>query len=548
MGYLIGRVEAPNARVLGYSQNTEGFGGDFRFKNRKTVEIEGLLLDLRNFDGVSGITSGVQALQNSINQEYQNVIINDLDLGRGRVIGFSVPEDIHVQTATYSLSFEIDETGNLFNLSGEFYEDLDFMRDQGETGRMLGLHLLDSFREDFDFQRGANDYGYTRNISIQYKSGDNTIITPVERAKVLAQYLLNNNTPFGFIDAQVSGFHSNPYRRQYSETFDEINNNCRFSEDFKATNLSGSYSIDIEHSIQTATDGITSIDETCNIKALFEPRRDIVQQAVQLEIGGAYERCSGVFEFYKPSNSYPLNATPLTRGRSINAFEGTATINANFNNNPAHNETFFWQYTLTLDKNGSFYNISEKGDVQGYGRPILERHENALNAYSNVKTGVLERVSGLYAERISANPIFLESQTESRSQYNGTVDYEFQYTDNPSYGESGVRSFDLNISDDLPIQMVNVFNVFNQKQLVQKAQTTVLGSRSINLSLLGKRESSLGQLLGIAKEKMNNHKPSGETVYISDVSYTFEPLEKTLDLNASWTYNQALSGLTGFLL
>lgn len=520
-------MDFSNARVLGYNRVNNFFDSDFRFGVNTSYSIEGYLLDLGNTIGVSGVLEASEVFRTGL-QDYQDININGEGFGKGRVSNFAVQESNFIQFTTYSLDINGFDTGNLYNLSGDYYNGLNEL-----TGQLSASYLLEEFEEDFNFSRGDDSYSYTHSVNIKYVSGDNILISPLDRARALATYIMTGSAPsFGFIDNQTSGLYTGNYKEYYSESLDQINNTYSVTKTFNSFNPSGDYGITLKHSYNRDARGITNVTEDAGIKVHTEPKRTALVSAIELEILDSYDRCSDIFDAY--SSSTPLFTSPQSVGKNINNFNGEGGYSVVFTNDPAFNNTYTWVYTHQIDKNGAFFVVSENGEIQGLGSSSQDKYAAAIAGYATVKAGINSRVNAFF----NGGTLYLTVQSESKNEFNGTVGYGKEFTDDPSHSDGGLKRLEISVEDTIPVDMVNIFGILGHKEIVQSAGTTTLGQRNLSMNMFGLRTSDLNSLLSIADSTVNSHIPDGNDVYISDAKYGYNDGEKSVNLNVVWNFNR----------
>ena len=521
-----------NARVLGFNRANKFFDSDFRFGADTSYSVEGYLLDLSNDVGVSGVLQASEFFRTGL-QDYQDITINGENFGKGRVTDFNVNESNFVKYTTYSLSIAGFESGNLHNLEGEYYDGLNTL-----TGFIQASHLLEDFSENFSFDRSDDSYSYSHDISIKYASGDNIKISPIDRAKLLATYVLTGSNPsFGFIDSQVSGLYTGNYKEYFDESYDAINNTVNISKKFNSLNMSGDYSISLKHIFDRQDDGISNVTENAELKTHQIPKKTALNTSFDTEIAKSFDRCSEVYGFYLGDGN--LISQPVSLSQSRNNFEGVGDYSVVYTNDPAFNDSYTWSYTHQIDKNGTFFTVTEAGDIQGLGSKSQVKYTNALSAYATIKPNIRSRIDTFYQESLGKSPdLNLILQSENKNQFNGQVNYSSEYSDEPSRGVDGLRKLEISVEDSPPVDLFNSFEILGYKEMVQSVGTTTLGQRSVNFNMQGFRETNLDSILTIADARINSYIPDGNDVFVANADYSFNQNEKVVNLNVLWSYNR----------
>lgn len=532
-----------NASVLSYSQNSLFFGESFRYQNQKSLTVEGILRDVGNVDGVSGIQSGINNLFFT-DEDYSSIIINGYNFGQGRITSISLPDGNDVRTKPYTINVTCYETGNLFNLSGTNYSGMA----QSAQNR---YDLLDNLSEDFSYNRNGESYGYTHNVSIKLNSGNGVTISPIEMAKIFAANLISGNTPFGFL---TSGENQDIGFKTYNESYNSITNECSFSENYsRPTNNSG-LMVTRTNNFSMNEDGISVVTENGSIKGGFSngaisigSNQNPVEfnKIIQLidEISsGSFNRCSGSFSYYSTPGAYPIYTGYNVYSKNLNPFSKTAEYTISYSNDPKQISGCSWNYTNQITRNGRYYDLVENGNIIGHGAPQNEGYPKARTFYNTVRSGAYERNYTIYTGYIDTAALTLRRISESKtsSQFNGVVGYNFAFSDNPinNNDTNGVKTQEISVNDSIPTQLLNKFDLFNNGEIVQPQENSTLGNRSLDIQFSLTRNHNLSSVKNYAKTLANSYIPNGSDVFISSLSYTYNPIQKKFSLNAGWTFQR----------
>jgi hypothetical protein len=239
------------------------------------------------------------------------------------------------------------------------------------------------------------------------------------------------------------------------------------------------------------------------------------------------------------ANSYPLYTGYTSYSRNLTPFAHVAEYSISYTNDPRQVSGCSWEYTTEINKDGRYYNVSENGSILGHGIPQNDGYNRAKNLYPRIKSGVSSRIQDFYTNYVdTALTLKKIEENQLYSQFNGNVEYNFAFSDNPIHnnGVSGVKTQQITINDSLPTQMSNSFEIFNTKEIVQQQANATLGNRTIEIELSLTRTHSFNTIKQFAKNKVNENIPDGSDVYINNINYTYSPTEKKFSLNASWNF------------
>ena len=112
-----------NATLLTYNKRFEFLGNTTRFKSVKDLTVQGLLLDLTNSDGVSGIIAQLRVFQTD-NDNWQDIVLNGYGFGKGIITKVDFSEGNDIRTKTYTVSISIPETGDFSSLTTGDYSNI----------------------------------------------------------------------------------------------------------------------------------------------------------------------------------------------------------------------------------------------------------------------------------------------------------------------------------------------------------------------------------------------------------------------------------------
>lgn len=529
-----------NADLLSLSsQNTFLGDGIFRIGRMVDLTIEGNLLTLSNQSGVSGIMSGVeQFLQDSI--DWQPVILNGIDFGSGRVIGWEFDAGTWVRSTRYTCNIQVYESGDIFNMTGSYYSGLQDLFNNPATQTPLIRDLQESF--DFEINR-QNEYSYNYQVSLGLYSGVGS--NPIQLAQNIASGLLFSSPPFGFINNQWSGFYQNSAsgKTYFTENYNTITNQISVGKTFKILNRSGCYSILLKHSCQTNEDGITQVQENADILGFCQPIYNSALSGLQEELPKSYGRCSGMYEFYAPVSGYPLISEPISKNTTLNSFDGRINYTITYTTNPFYfNSGYYWEYTQSIAEDpATIINVSENGLVRGYGKlNTPEKFNRAVSGYNVVLGGVLPRASGFYFDFVGYNePLHLIARDEGRSPYRGEVTYSREYTDDPTFiDDPYIQRSVITINQTLPKHIFGTYNVLNHKELVQIGGNTELAADTIQISLNTQRSGgfNLPYYIDYCKSICTGYKTglTYNNIFYRDAGYNFSDIEGNFDFSLTY--------------
>ena len=567
-----------NATILGFSQNGTFFGGDFRFGNKRLISLECLSTDISNESEVTA-TAVRSLITLSKTDDYLRVHINGISFDTVKFTSFNIDGDDWVRGAKCSIELEAYDEGTIeSNLGGDYYKGLDF---QGLA------HFLDDFSEDFDFQRSENSISYTHALSLkfsdaaEFQSPSPRLTAAVALAKEFAGKLFKtkaaNRPDFAFNETQLQSLYKtfdDDYHRAISEEYDNINNTCTFTENFQAfDSIAGdnSYSTTASRTFDYGPDGIINVKEQGQILGLLEANYEAAEAALDTVIAGATGNLNTLFSSYSDiTKSFETCAVPalvqneggtgpriITQGRTINIYEGLISYNLELSNDPSKGPASNYNYTSSVRLDGDYFTASEQGTIEGIEEPLAapvaggevdhQKFDQALVRYSAVDSNIDTRVTALLT---NPSPQYI-TNNETMSHFKGSITYNRAFSNAPRYADNNgvAKQITTDTRNTEPAVRHTVENIINSPlyeqganqakeggaQLVQLPMNSAgnpvgysLSNLACDINIVGKRDSSLSDLLDLAKGAA---KPGLN--YLKSCEYSFND-ENSMKLNVNF--------------
>jgi hypothetical protein len=524
-------IDFSNAKVLSYDHSNVYFGELFRYGSRKNIQIQGELYALENPSGVLPIWEGISGFVESA-VDYDNILINGVNFGPGRIDSITFDPGLDIRRKNYQVSLTIFNSGNLFNLTGQYYSGLNF--------NSLPIHLLESFSEEFDFSYNNQKEGtFEQSINVRFVSGaaNSGSQNPIQLAKLLASGLINSDPGFPLIISQFAG--ANVGDKKYvTEFYNHITNECAFTFTSKVYSGVSGYGFTYTHNLNVDQEGIYTVVENGKVFGLQEDLWTNAEIGYDNEFPNAYARSNSVYLAHQGSGT--LNSQYLSLGKTSNRIAGLIDYSVSFSDNLNLNDTYIWEYTHDISKaEECIFNVSEKGNIKGRNSDCssLTNYNNALTAWSSIQTGISGRSQIYYQDATSfTKPLKLVGRSESKSEIRGEISYDYAYTDNQYYSISGFKKIDYTVEDKLPVPLVSKYLIANVKEVVQPAHIATVGNRSVSLQIVGDSSKTITGYINFAKDYLNTLKPTGGDVFINDAKYSFTPLDNIFNIQADWSF------------
>lgn len=474
--------------------NNFGSVENFNFDIEATYTFD--LYDVTLQDG-DVLLDGVQALKQAyLRRDLVARIGTDL-FENGKVTSIDIPQN-HA-TGNVECSLTIKQAKVVLAPNETFSDNLPLSRD------------IESFSENFNFTRSADNYSYTRTVSLKYKSDDASNFLRNANIFVKKQFL-NVRPSFGYQVDGISevGRFDNQFKPLVSEQYDLVNNSVTFTERFSSGLIKDTYSEQKSYSLSAGEDGFQKKNYSITIRGLKEPLEINIHNAVKTVIA----------EVISANTSF---GNPISIEKNVSKDSNNATLSINFDSNPAKNRTDSLTYSVSRDKRENYYDYAAKMEFNSDGASEDEKFTNTKTFWIANKNIGITKVGKLFP---SAGALYEKSRSTSFDKFEGKITETVTYTDDPAYGtfEDGVlKSFiDLNINGKVDrihrfLHLDNKIELYSQNDLRTIAKATIkstvvcrkskgltYGLTTLNSRNLGLPESDVGIESDTATIDINN--------------------------------------------
>jgi len=548
-------LDFENVRLLTYSHTPVFMDAGLRFKVQQNFTIEGTLLTQSNTDGVNATWTKAQALQ-LLAQDYQPITLNGNTFGNGKITNINFIEGNDVQEQKYQYQISAFIQGNLFNAVSNEFAGINWEGNDATGG--FRIECVDRVDETFSYQNTENgDQSYDQSISVKFnRDPSNLGVSPIAFAQSLATNFMSALGLAGFLGTYSNLSTTNvatpppAYKTTHVENYDVVDFSCSFSvhvdiPSSQATSLV--YSIDRVFSIQRNEIGIVTASEKGVIKGLMPLLSGSATTGFQTEVPNdatVYNRVNTVFAAYDFSN-LGLNSTLVNKVISINKFTGEIEYTYTFTNDPKYLHAIS-SYTIEMTRSiENYITITQSGTIIGIGRPWIEKYQNALTTYTtNISPNILSNIQNAYNNEMFGTHYGYLTQLKSSfagSVFNGEISYSQVYTDNPMYytGSSLIRKQEIEVTTDMPVQLVYNVPVINTKEVIQPLSNSSLGKCKINMKLRGSREAVLSDYLSFATNFIttNGYNNIGTDNWVSSCQYSLTPLKNSFAIEIEFIFD-----------
>lgn len=516
-----------HVKLLSYEHRPVFTGAGLRYRLEKNLQITGRLVDDNSYSGASTVLGKeIQVLDAA--SDYQEVILNGISFGTGRVESVDFEGGTLARDEDYTFSIKCFEEGDLSGAVGGVYAGLSWASPE----------KLETIQETLSFETDSNnDATYQHEVSVHYLNAG-SVAASFTLAKALVAIFLNATSGLGAFLGSYSGLSLS--RKMYSEAYNLVEGSCSFSETalIPATAF-GNYSYSVNYAIATGQDGFTDVTETCSIKGLTSRPYYGALEGLDALKAGAYTRCSALHIAYAFSN-VALKTTPISIGVSNDKFMGDISLKTAFSNNPKYNSSAIWEYTIeTTRESDGYYSVQESGSVTGQGAfGSLARLDSAKTFFNaSVSPSAAARCNTLYQNASGrSSSLTLVKQSLAENRIAGQLSYTFAYTDNSLFSAGDIKRAEYSLSVSRGVPVSQTYGLFNFKEITQSQQQTSLGQTDYSVTLRGKRGTALSTYLTTAKAFINSNLPVSSDRYISACQYSISPEANGFSLQLTILY------------
>lgn len=556
-------IEFTCAELLGFTRTNEFWGDAF---NPSAVEVYNISARIKSFDQRNSVSvwngsSGVNVIATGYTDGL--IIVNGVNLGSGRLLSLRFQEGTDTIDKKYEASFEILRSGNLWNLTGSFYSGVSFLAGEGRKSYIRNI------TETFNILKESNGTTTTtQDLSFEIDKSVTGDITNF--AKYLARNILTGVPNLYFFQDypvyEVGGTGSG-FINYYNETYDTINNKYSFSRTYRNNgnskaiwNYSHSLSYNGNEVIASEEGEIRSVyykngPPTIGKSIWFSYHTGALDFWKQIS-GQIYNRVNdNIYKFYSgylgmyTGSQCPLSTYPISVSINENPLEGLLTYNYTYSNNPLYTGsgyTFSNSRNVSIEEKG-YLRVTENGSYQGVSPNRTQRFTLASGAYFG-KIGEIEnrvRSAFINADAIAlrdcnyTGEIFKTSQDETFREYEGIIDYTYVYTNNPNYypATSSFSRYEVEVSTNLPVHLVNNFFIPNYKEISQSARNSTEGVVTQRVTVYG-RSGGMPVQLYLNEALTKTIPPTGVDVYLKEANSSFSFNKNVYTLNLVYGFGK----------
>lgn len=352
-------------------------------------------------------------------------------------------------------------------------------------------HLIDSFEENYDFNRSEDSYSYSRNINLSYNesAGDRFL----EDARVfLTQYYFANRPSLGL---QVDGisedakFNKN-YRGLLTENYDLIGLSVSLSENFNSSFIDDTNHISRKETQSTAVDqkGYLSKTFSFELTSLRLDSQNILQAALKTIINEVVAANTSLGD-------------PVSIQKGIKRDGNSASLNISFSTNPTQRQGDLVTYSVEESKVGQFREYALSVNYKSKAKTDREKFNKAKDLWISEKANNITKVQSLFA---GLPTIYEKNRSSSFQKTEGVVTESIVFTTDDSYDyqSDGLLKFKITLNNTKKVKRnevvfdladLNDKVVINDLQSVGSARVTATATIDPKRDLYGGKDKLLAR-------------------------------------------------------
>jgi len=526
--------------------NTPTISGDLSF------ESEEAYLNLIN--GLGSVTNeeypplydtwdGMKDVKNQYG-DFQEIFLNGLSLGSGRVTKINFPESKDTRVQNYEAEIQLYKEGNMANLTGQNYRNITF--DLGFCQYVSSLS--ENFNLVTDKEGGLS---YSRSLNFNYVDSNLSESSLLEGVKAFASGIIYNDPAFQATLRGYPSFYQDEGSRYFTESYDNINGSYSFSEKFQGPTSGQKYKWTNNLSTSLGGEGPSSVTEKGKIVGV---RKNILDSAYEGLSDVELSSLARVNEFYSAYNNNPsgLCSSGLflkSKNRSINQEDGSIEYVFQYSNDPFSNNAYNVSRDIQLSRaDNGIYTISEKGSVSNVSETTQSgRLNKSIQYFNNSISGeVYGRIFDYFSNEYSgcgcpSGTGFSQSELRkisseaTYSEFEGSFAYSYVYRNDCTSLQQNkfLVTSERNVTDAVHSVFLGV-TPYNG-QIAQKQNTSPLVADQRTITVISQTTGeTIDGYLNAAISNLNP--PNSDTYFMNSANYNFDPDNSILSLSVGYNY------------
>lgn len=543
-GYAYIAVQDPNFDEIVYTSpsNILYNGDEILFNGFNLIYGSGFGVSGGEYSPLYDIWDGMEAVQDRFS-DFQEIYLNGVSVGSGRVTRINFPESKDARVSEYNVEVQLYKSGNLYNLNGQGYSNIDIDDDF--------CKYVSSLSEDFSFSKNKEGViSYDRSLAFDSINPNISDSLFIDQVKNFASGIIFNDPAFEASISNYPNFYQDQGSRYFTESYNPIKGSFNFSEKFQGPSEGENYVLNRSLSMSLQSEGFSSVSEKGSVLGV---RRNLIESAYegmsQVEMDGP-ARANEFYSAYVDGSGLCNSGLFLkSKNKVINTERGLIEYSFDYSNDPFSDANFTVERSIQFSKSeAGLYSVSEEGSVKSKnGGTGAERLESAVGYFrDNISGYVHGRLYDTYSGQSEGcgcsgapqlSDLTLSSNENSYSDFNGLFSYSYVYkNDCTSLIDNAFHvTREKNISD-------TVHNVFldvtpYSGEIAQYQNTSSLVKESQTISIVSRvNDKTFDDFVNVAIDSVEI--PDQAVYFMNSAQYTFDPDNSKLTMNVDYNYTR----------
>lgn len=341
---------------------------------------------------------------------------------------------------------------------------------------------LESFTENYTFDRNGDNYNSVRTIGLSYKkdAGDQFLN---DAKTFLTNYYFGNRPSLGY---QEDGISENAkidknYRGLISETYDLINLSVNLTEKVSSSFVDSSNDVSRKQTqdLQVNEQGHLTKIHKIELKSLRLDSENILTSAI-----------AEIVDELKAAEQVQFG-NPFSISKGISKDGNTASLTVSFSTDPNKSQQTIESYSGTEVKAGRFKEYDLVIKYNSEGKNNRQKFLNSKNAWVTGQQLNILRISRLFHPTVE---IYEKSRSTNFAKTEGVVSETVKFTTDDSYKENddGVLKVKKTLSKTNQIKRIDkVFDLASLEQHVVQSSLKTVGSASVSATATASQGAGL---------------------------------------------------------
>lgn len=379
---------------------------------------------------------------------------------------------------------------------------------------------VESFSEDFSFNRTTEGYSYNRNVTLKYNqdAGDQFLNKAL---LFLKNIYLRRRPSYGFQIDGISeyGRTDSGFKPTTSETFDLINKQISFSESLQVSRIENDFSKATTFTIALDEQGYTTKSYTVDLAALKEPYEKNIASGVSLVLSELYDENTGQF------------GLPVSFEKGVNNEGGRANLSIVFKNDPKNKNRTNITYTATRTTNVADYDTySFNLQVKSVGADPSQTFTQNKDFWTANTNYPYLKIPILFPE-VTSGDLKEVSRNVSFNPFENLVSDNSTFTMNPLYGYKFKRT--IEISDQKQVNRNSIVPIYGDSEMIVYNNGKTLGQYGISASMIS---DDINELETGVLAFASGYYPDADFVYLINQTTNLNLIEQSISANLEYSY------------